>query len=160
MINTYTTITYNIYSDGSKTVKSTENSTEYDRSRYSATTTELLPEAKGARRKYANMISKIIKNTNSYRQEANVNTVENVTNRPDLNLNENLCVAACVRASELGGVAFAENIACGYDGAESASLCWKYSPSHYKNMINSYYTEIGIGVFELNGVFYWVQLFG
>ncbi len=183
VINTYTTITYNIYSDGSKTVKSTENSTEYDRSRYSATTTELLPEAKGARRKYANMISKIIKNTNSYRQEANVNTVENVTNRPDLNLNENLCVAACVRAvemayankyshtrpdgrkcftvaSELGGVAFAENIACGYDGAESASLCWKYSPSHYKNMINSYYTEIGIGVFELNGVFYWVQLFG
>lgn len=183
VINTYTTTTYNVYSDGSKTVKSTENSIEYDRSYYSATTGELLPEAKTARRKYAGMISRIIQNTNSYRQEANINVVENVTNRPNLSLNENLCVAACVRAvemayankyshtrpdgrkcftvaSEMGVVAIAENIACGYDGADSVSLCWKYSQSHYKNMINSYYTEIGIGVFELDGVFYWVQLFG
>lgn len=182
VINTYTTITYNIYSDGSKTVKSTENSTEYDRSHYSATTEELLPEARASRSKYASMINRIIQNTNSYRQEANVNAVENVTNRPDLNLNEQLCVAACVRAvemayankyshtrpdgrkcftvaSEMGVVAFAENIACGYDGADSVSLCWKYSPAHYKNMINNYYTEIGIGVFELDRVYYWVQLF-
>lgn len=182
VINTYTTITYNIYSDGSKTVKSTENSIEYDRRHYNATTAELLPEANVARRKYSNMISKIIKNTNSYRQEANVNAVENVTNRLNLDLNENLCVAACVRAvemayankyshtrpdgrkcftvaSEVGGVAFAENIARGYDGADSASLCWRFSSAHYNNMINSYYTEIGIGVFELDGVFYWVQLF-
>lgn len=183
VINTYTTTTYNIYSDASKTVKSIENSTEYDRSSYSATTAELLPEAMVARSKYASMISKIIKNTNSYRQEANVNEIENVTNRQDLDLNKQLCTAACVRAvemayankyshtrpdgrkcftvaSEMGVVAFAENIACGYDGADSVSLCWKYSSAHYKNMINSYYTEIGIGVFELDGVFYWVQLFG
>lgn len=183
VINTYTTTTYNVYSDGSKTVKSTENSIEYDRSHYSATTGELLLEAKTARRKYASMISRIMQNTNSYRQEANINVVENITNRPNLSLNENLCVAACVRAvemayankyshtrpdgrkcftvaSEMGVVAIAENIACGYDGADSVSLCWKYSQSHYKNMINSYYTEIGIGVFELDGVLYWVQLFG
>lgn len=182
VINTYTTITYNIYSNGSKIVKSTENSTEYDRSHYSATTEELLPEARASRSKYASMISKIIQNTNSYRKEANVNAVENITNRPDLDLNEKLCVAASVRAvemayankyshtrpdgrkcftvaSEMGVVAFAENIACGYDGADSVSLCWKYSPAHYKNMINNYYTEIGIGVFELDGVYYWVQLF-
>ncbi len=182
VINRYTTITYNIYSDGSKTVKSTKNSTEYDRSRYSATTEELLPEAKATRRKHASKISKIIENTNSYRQEANVNAVENVTNRVNLNLNEQLCVAACVRAvemayankyshtrpngskcftvaSEMKISALAENIVYGYDSEDTVSLCWKYSLGHYKNMINSRFTEIGIGVFELDGVYYWVQLF-
>lgn len=182
VINRYTTITYNIYSDGNKTVKSTKNSTEYDRRHYSATTEELLPEAKATRRKHASKISKIIENTNSYRQEANVNAVENVTNRPNLNLNEQLCVAACVRAvemayankyshtrpngskcltvaSEMKISALAENIVYGYDSEDTVSLCWKYSLGHYKNMINSRFTEIGIGVFELDGVYYWVQLF-
>jgi len=182
VINTYTTITYNIYSDGSKTIKSTKNSKEYDRSRYSATTEELLSEAKATRRKQASKISKIIQNTNSYRQEANVNAVENITNRPNLNLNEQLCVAACVRAVEMayankyshtrpnGSMCFtvasemkisalAENIVYGYDSEDTVSLCWKYSQAHYKNMINNRYTEIGIGVFELDGVYYWVQLF-
>ena len=182
LINTYTTITYNIYSDGSKSVISTEYSTEYDRSNYSATTAELIPEARAVRTKYASMINKIIQNTNIYRQEANVNAVENVTNRPDLYINEQLCVAACVRAvemayankyshtrpngrkcftvaSEMRVCAFAENIVRGYGSADLASLSWKSSPAHYNNMINSYYTEIGIGVFELDGVYYWVQLF-
>ena len=182
VINRYTTITYNIYSDGSKSVKSTKNSTEYDRGHYSATTEELLPEAKATRRKHASKISKIILNTNSYRQEANVNAVENVTNRVNLNLNEQLCVAACVRAvemayankyshtrpngskcltvaSEMKISAYAENIVYGYDSEDTVSLCWKYSLGHYKNMINSRFTEIGIGVFELDGVYYWVQLF-
>ena len=150
VINTYTTITYNIYSDGSKTIKSTKNSKEYDRSRYSATTEELLSEAKATRRKQASKISKIIQNTNSYRQEANVNAVENITNRPNLNLNEQLCVAACVRAVEMayankyshtrpnGSMCFtvasemkisalAENIVYGYDSEDTVSLCWKYS---------------------------------
>lgn len=182
VINRYTTITYNIYSDGSKTIKSTKNSTEYDRSRYNATTEELLPEAKATRRKHASKISKIIQNTNSYRQEANVNAVENITNRVNLNLNEQLCVAACVRAvemayankyshtrpngsrcftvaSEMKISALAENIVYGYDSEDTVSLCWKYSLGHYKNMINNRFTEIGIGVFELDGVYYWVQLF-
>ncbi len=182
IINTYTTTTYNVYSDGSRTVKSTSNSTEYDRSNYNATTSSLLAEAKSARSKYANMISKVVENTNSYRQEANANSENNIVDRTNLVLDEKLCIAASVRAVEmaysskyshtrpngtsgatvgddLGIKVLQENIARGYKSANSASEGWKKSSSHYSAMINKSATKIGVGVFELGGTYYWVQWF-
>ena len=58
--------------------------------------------------------------------------------------------------------AFGENIAYGskYGSPKAVSEGWKNSPGHYANMINADYGSIGIGVYNLNGVYYWVQLFG
>lgn len=163
IISTYTTTTYNVYSNGNKTVKSTSNSTEYDRSKYSATTKELLSEAKTARSKYASMISKVVGNTNSYRQEANANSVNGINNRTNLTLDEQLCITASVRAvemaysgnfshtrpngsnigSELGARVWGENIERGSKSADSVSISWKNSAGHYSNMIAEKFTRIG-----------------
>ena len=182
IINTYKTTIYNVYSDGSKTVKSTSNSTEYDRSNYSATTSSLLAEAKTARSKYASMINKVIENTNSYRQEANVNAVNGISDRANLVLDEQLCVGASIRAVEMaysskfshtrpdgsrginigndfGIKVWGENIAKGQKSADAVSKSWKSSAGHYSNMITEKYTKIGVGHFELDGTHYWVQLF-
>ncbi len=179
IISTYTTTTYNVYSDGNKTVKSTSNSTEYDRSNYNATTSELLAEAKTARSKYASMLNKVIENTNAYRQEANANSVNGIVNRTNLTLDEKLCITASVRAvemaysgnfshtrpnggnigNELGTRVWGENIARGQKSADSVSKSWKNSAGHYSNMIAEKYTKIGVGHFELDGTHYWVQLF-
>ncbi len=179
IISTYTTTTYNVYSDGNKTVKSTSNSKEYNRSKYSATTEELLSDAKTARSKYASMINKVIQNTNSYRQEANANSVNAIVSRTNLILDEKLCIAANVRAvemaysgkfshtrpnggnigNELGTRVWGENIAKGQKSADSVSQSWKNSAGHYSNMISEKFTKIGVGHFELDGTHYWVQLF-
>ena len=37
---------------------------------------------------------------------------------------------------------------------------WKNSPGHYSNMVSKYYQRTGLGCFEYNGGFYWVQVFG
>lgn len=182
IINIYTTTIYNVYSDGNKTVKSTSNSTEYDRSKYSANTQSLLAEAKTARSKYASMLNKVIENTNAYRQEANTNVVDGTADRTKLVLDEQLCIAANVRAVEMaysgkfshtrpdgsrginigndfGIKVWGENIARGQKSADSVSRSWKNSTGHYSNMISPNYTKIGVGHFELDGTHYWVQLF-
>lgn len=148
------------------------------------TTSELLPEAKIARNQYSDMISQVVKNTNSYRQEANINSIDGIANRNNLSINENLCVAACVRAIEMAysskfshtrpnGEAFysilnemnisymaaGENIAKGYSTANSVCERWKNSKGHYENIISSDFSQIGIGVFEHEGTYYWVQIF-
>lgn len=63
----------------------------------------------------------------------------------------------------------AENIAKGYNTAESVMTGWKNSPGHNKNMTNSSYTRVGVSCFiavdetengQLTYTYYWVQLFG
>lgn len=184
LIKTYTTSTYDIYSDGTKTVTSSYDEIEYDKSNYHATTSELLPEARTIRNLHSTMITQVINKVNSYRQEANTSSVDDITNRNTLSINENLCVAACARAIEMaysskfshtrpnGGtfysildemnisyMAAGENIAYGYSSAESVSEGWKNSQGHYQNMISSDFSQIGIGVFKLEGTYYWVQIF-
>lgn len=183
-IKTYTITVYNVYSDGSKTVNSISTSTEYDRSSYSATTSELLAEARTAKSKYSSMIGQILSNTNTYRQEANAQAVNGITDRGNLTLDNDLCVAACVRAVEMAyskkyshtrpngsncfsvvdemGISYwmaGENIANGQTSANSVSRSWKNSQGHYENMIKPDFSKIGIGVFKLDGGYYWVQLF-
>lgn len=184
VINTYTITTYNVYSDESKVATNTTTKTEYDRSNYSATTAELLAEARTARSKYSGMISQVVTNVNTYRTEANNNLVDGISDRTSLVLDEQLCVAANVRAVEMAysakfshtrpngtscftvinemGISYSslgENIASGQTSANSVSTSWKNSPGHYSNMISEKFSKIGVGVYKLDGAYYWVQLF-
>ena len=184
VINTYNITSYNVYNDGTKEVKNTRKSTEYDRTNYSATTDELKAEAQSARSSNAGMINNVLENTNSYRREANETAINEITNRVDLVLDENLCLAANVRAVEMAytnkmthtrpngsscfsvlkdlGISYwicGENITAGQTSANGVSKSWKNSPVHYSNMINPSFGKIGIGVYKTGGAYYWVQLF-
>lgn len=182
--NTYTITYYDVYSDGSKVETGKKTETEYDNSGYSATTAELLPEAKQFKSKNSGIIQEVLKYTNQYRKEANKNKENGISDRKDLVLDSNLTLAACVRAIEMGysetfshkrpngsycftaiddlGVRYyeaGENIAWGQASAKSATTWWKNSSGHYANMINEEFGKIGIGVAKINGRYYWVQLF-
>ena len=52
-----------------------------------------------------------------------------------------------------------ENIAMGYPTSESVVNGWMNSSGHKANILNSSFTHIGVGCYEENGYYYWVQLF-
>ena len=62
-------------------------------------------------------------------------------------------------SSSLSYYACAENIAYGETTPEAVIKQWKKSDGHNKNMLNSEYTHIGVGVYESNYTVYWVQVF-
>ena len=63
-------------------------------------------------------------------------------------------------SSSLSYYACAENIAYGETTQPEAVIKqWKKSDGHNKNMLNSEYTHIGVGVYESNYTVYWVQVF-
>lgn len=183
-INTYTIKKYDVYSDGSKKETSSYTTTEYDRTGYKASTSELLPEARSLKSSNSSSINDVLKYVNQYRKEANEKQIDGVTDRKDLTLDSNLTVAACARAVEIayakkfshtrpdgrtcftilddmniGYNASGENISSGRSTAKAVSEGWKNSSGHYANMINKNYGKIGIGVIKLQGTYYWVQLF-
>lgn len=53
-----------------------------------------------------------------------------------------------------------ENIAMGYGSPEAVMDGWMNSDGHRANILNSGYTDIGIGAFCVDGTYYWVQCFG
>ncbi len=53
-----------------------------------------------------------------------------------------------------------ENLGYGYSSAAGVMQGWKNSPDHYANIINEGFTQIGFGVYNYNGTWYWVQAFG
>jgi len=53
----------------------------------------------------------------------------------------------------------AENIAYGYADAAAVMEGWMNSSGHRANILGGRYTEIGIGVHEQGGRYYWAQLF-
>ena len=139
------------------------------------TTNELKPQAKQEVSKNKKIATEIINYTNSYRKEIGAS---------NLKYDENLSIAATIRAIEIAiydkfdhvrpnGLSFStvikdlginyryagENIAYGYLDSEEVSVAWKESIGHYKNMVNTKYTKIGIGYFEYNNTTYWVQTF-
>ncbi len=68
----------------------------------------------------------------------------------------------CFTVLEEVGVAYTscgENIAAGYATPEKVVEGWMNSPGHRANILNERFEEIGVGVVEANGYFYWVQLF-
>lgn len=59
--------------------------------------------------------------------------------------------------------AMGENIACSHGYADpdrEACIGWRNSPGHYRNMISSDFTKLGVGkCIAANGYIYYVQLF-
>lgn len=174
-ISTYEVITYDVYSDGSKKETKRVTSYEYDRSTYNATTSDLKAEATAQASKNSAIINEVLTYVNELRREVGASP---------LILDNNLTIAANVRALEMGYAAkfshtrpngnncftvlndlnisyggAGENIAYGQTSAASVIKTWKNSQGHYDNMVSTSFTKIGIGYFKYNGNPYWVQLF-
>lgn len=65
-----------------------------------------------------------------------------------------------MRAAGISYRAAAENIASGQTSAQSVMNAWMNSSGHRKNILNSTYTEIGIGAVKSSaGKIYWTQEF-
>lgn len=113
-----------------------------------------------------------------------VNEVRETAGLAPLNHHSALMVAANVRAEELSivqdhvrpsgkggltaieeagykGSSFAENIAWGYADSKSVMKAWLDSKQgHRENILSTTYTDIGIGCYEKDGTWYYVQCFG
>ena len=81
--------------------------------------------------------------------------------RPDGTSN----VSVTVDGVKYEGNILLENISAGYGTVgtilpEETVAAWLKSESHIKNIMSTDVNQIGVGVFETNGVIYWVQLFG
>lgn len=83
---------YDIYSDGSKVKSDQKSYTSYDYSKYKATTSELLAEAKANKITNSATVTDLINEINSYRRKAG---------QPELTVSDSLCTAAGVRATEM-----------------------------------------------------------
>ena len=96
---------------------------------------------------------------------------------PALSVDAQLTSAACVRASEIvelfshtrpdgsswstvSSAARGENIAKGQSSAERVMAAWMSSEGHRANILRESFGSIGVCALKVNGVIYWVQLFG
>lgn len=94
-----------------------------------------------------------------------------------LTVSDELTRAACVRASEIveqfshtrpdgsscftvSSAAYGENIAKGQSSADRVMAAWMNSEGHRANILRESYGSIGVCALKVNGVIYWVQLFG
>lgn len=90
---------------------------------------------------------------------------------------EELTLAACQRAIELttrfshsrpdgtscftvSDKAYGENIARGHNSVARVMAAWMSSDGHRKNILRASYGSIGVCCIEIDGIWYWVQLFG
>lgn len=73
--------------------------------------------------------------------------------RPDGRTLDTICTD--INATCLVG----ENIAYGYTDAEELMKALLDSPAHKKNILNADYQSMTVGIYESNGVYYWVQNF-
>lgn len=162
VMHKYKTIYYQMI-DGEEVIYNTEV-TDYhvNRLRYSATYEELLPSARENRETYRSYINKNLKIINEYRAEEGI---------APLKLNEELTIMACARAEEIawsgehshtrpnGSSCFTifkeagfnegtagENLGYGFWTPEEVCEAWKDSRTHYENLMNPKFVEIGIGV--------------
>ena len=62
--------------------------------------------------------------------------------------------------STVSPLAKGENIARGYRSAAAVTAAWLSSPGHRRNVLRESYGSIGVAAYRVNGVTYWVQLFG
>lgn len=162
VMHKYKTIYYQMV-DGEKVVYNTEV-TDYHVNRlgYSASYEDLLPSARENRETYRSYINKNLKIINEYRAEKGI---------APLRLNEELTIMACARAEEIawsgehshtrpnGSSCFSifreagfesgtagENLGYGFWTPEEVCEAWKESRTHYENLMNPKFVEIGIGV--------------
>lgn len=162
IINKYKKIYYQMIDDEKVIVDSEYTSYSYIRREYEASYDELLPAARENRSEYSGYISEILKILNGYRAEKGV---------APLRLNDKLTVMSCVRAEEIawsgvqghtrpdGRKCFSifkeagfeegtagENLGYGFWTPEEVCQAWKDSRTHYNNIINPKFKQIGIGV--------------
>jgi uncharacterized protein YkwD len=95
----------------------------------------------------------------------------------ELTVDAELTKAACIRAKEIveqfshtrpdGSSCFTvsdkvkgENIAMGQQTAAKVMAAWMSSSGHRANILRSSYKTIGVCAYKVNGIMYWVQLFG
>lgn len=175
-VTTYNNVTYNVFSTGEKEITNEIKTIEFDNSTYNGNTSTLLDEAKHNIDEYMEKRNMVLNITNKYREEVGLNK---------LVLDRNLSIAASVRALEMaytnklshirpdGAKCFrvlddlniqyyyaGENIGDGFKKPENVCEAWKNSESHYKNIANTKYNKIGVGVAQgLDGKYYWVQIF-
>lgn len=60
----------------------------------------------------------------------------------------------------ISGLLLAENVASGQPNPEEVMESWMTSDEHMENILTEEFSTIGIGCFEINGVYYWTQCFG
>lgn len=65
----------------------------------------------------------------------------------------------CLTALTVSYRSAGENIAYGQSTAEAVMTAWMNSDGHKANILNTKYTQIGIGCFVQNGHIFWVQMF-
>lgn len=102
-------------------------------------------------------LSPLAKNVSAC-QAANIRAVETVTIfehiRPD--------GRSCFSVLEETGISYTscgENIAMGQRTPEEVVRAWMNSPGHRANILQEGFEEIGVGIAEVDGTLYWVQLF-
>lgn len=162
IVHKYKTIYYQMIDGERKDCGSKYTGYTYYRRGYSATYKELLPAARENREIYSDYIDDILKIINGYRAEKGV---------APLQLSEKLTVMSCVRAEEIawsgvqghtrpdGTKCFSifkeagfekgragENLGYGFSTPESVCQAWKESKTHYENIMDPGFVEVGIGV--------------
>lgn len=170
--------TINVYSDGSTKVINERTYYKYDTTKYNATDEELKAESDANAEAYIAYYQEVLKLVNEIRAEAGAEP---------LTLDTTLCKAASMRAIEMDYANYfeheradkrawytaiqfynctyssiGENIAAGQQTPEIVVNAWKNSPGHYKNMISTNYTKLGVGYSgdqQYGYGHYWVQLF-
>lgn len=109
---------------------------------------------------------------------AQVNEARAEIGLPELVWNAELAKAADIRAEEIEQifshvrpdgsewwtvneeVIYGENIARGYQNADSVMEAWMRSSEHKDNILYASFQTIGIALYESNGQWYWAQEFG
>ena len=62
--------------------------------------------------------------------------------------------------SSVSSAALGENIARGHSSVDRVMAAWMTSEGHRKNILRERFGSIGVCVVKVNGIYYWVQLFG
>ena len=90
---------------------------------------------------------------------ADVRAKEIVTKFSHTRPNGSSCFTAITENGVTAYQALGENIAAGQKDAAAVMNAWMNSPGHRANILSSQYTGIAVGVYEQNGMKYWVQFF-
>lgn len=160
--NRYKTVYYQLINGKRVEVGYEYTGGHINRRNFSATYEELLPAARQNREIYRDYINDNLRIINGYRAEKGI---------APLRLNEKLTLMACARAEEIawsgehshrrpdGSSCFTifkdagyeegtagENLGYVYDNPEDVCEAWKNSKTHYENLMNPDFVEVGIGV--------------
>ncbi len=175
IIKTYETIYYYTLSNGNEVEFARTSENKFDYSGYSGTTAGLLSDAKSLASENSSKYTEVLNIVNGYRSEVGASA---------LTIDQNLNIAATIRAMEMGysneyshtrpngsdcttilnelNISWylaGENIAYGQKTPSVVCNDWYNSPGHRANMLNTNFTKIGVGYFNFYGITYWVQIF-